>query len=794
MRPDMLGRHAAPLLEKLRPKRSAGVPVSGAVYREIAAGNAARERRAWETAAQAYAAALEMAPELFHIWIQHGHALKESGESDGAVASYARAQALRPESGEPHLHLGHLAKSRGDMHAAAGHYAAALRAEPGCPDALGEIRLLIAKGAATDMRQLDDLLGEGMAIAPIAPIPSAAGASAEEHAIALPCVVFDVSDLIAYFNHARHPSGIQRVQIETLRCALAEEGRDVRICAFHEARDEWIEIPRAQFVELCRLSGGDDVQGWPLHLAKLGIRMATAEPFAFPRGALLVNLGTSWWIPNYFMFVRNTREASDIRYMPFVHDLIPLVRPELCPPLLARDFMAWIISVLDHADFYLVNSLSTKRDLMQVSAYLGRPVAADRIEVVKLDARSPAGPASSSRTGPGLRRIGLQLGDFALIVSTIEPRKNHLLAFEAWAKLIDRHGARRVPRLVCVGNRGWMNEPIHEYLAARPELRSKILILSDVSDEELQDLYRNCLFTLYPSQYEGWGLPVTESLSKGKPALCARNSSIPEAGGSFADYFSPDSRTELIAGIERLAFDAGYRRERARNIVENFRPRSWEDVAHQILASVIAWGEDDMGRDKGPPRVESNRYYPLSRDLAPRLWPGIRATEGLRAGPNWWGQDPWGCWTKAGGGSLRFAVPDARKPHLVYLDLLGMPGTACQLRVDANGREGLEEIVIPPNQRRWLPIEVPGAENADAPITIDLICETFEDLGHRGSGDGRTIAVGVYGFYLCEADDTAGRMALLEAVTLATVDRLSPNRPPADQPSLLAYMEGAALV
>lgn len=791
MQPETLTR-VVPLLGRFKMKRSAGVPVTVDVHARIAAGNAARDQRAWGAAAEAFRAALELDPDLVHIWIQQGHALKEAGDLDGAAVAYRRAGELDPEASDPALHLGHVAKLRGDHAAAVRHYLAAARCEPPSTAALSELRRLAMKGGRMEIDELQYLLRDRVDAPPgrhDGPLSlSADDASSDIAAAVRPCVVFDVSDLLAYFNHARTPSGIQRVQLETLNEALKDADRDVRICAFHEARDEWVELPTSLFAELARLSRSGSDEEWSLCLTRLTVRLTTARPLEFPRGAILVNLGTSWWIPNYFMFVRRAKQEAGIRYVPFVHDLIPLVRSELCPPLLVRDFMAWMVSVLEHADFYLVNSQSTRTDLMKVSAYLGQPVDGSRIEVVTLDAVPDRLDERDSRHVLG--RSGLQREPYVLFVSTIEPRKNHIRAFEAWSRLIERHGARRVPKLVCVGNSGWMNGPIHDYLNGRPDLKAKVLLLSGISDEELDGLYAHCVFTLYPSHYEGWGLPVTESLGHGKVPLCALTSSVPEAGGAFADYFALESAAELVAGVERLAFDNAYRRSREAGIANGFRPRSWQAIAQQIIDRVAHWTTLETSGGGALPQAELGRFYSLSADLAPRLWPGLRSTEGFRSGRNWWGRDPWGCWTKPGGATLQFRVADATKRLRMYVELHGMPHVRCDLRIDANGHEAVEETSLDAGERKWLSFEVAGNAEAQDPVTIDLVCSTFEELGKTLSGgDTRAIAVGVAGFYLCEADDAVGRMALLEAVSLGSVETLSANRPPADCMSLQAFLD-----
>ena len=822
----------APILRGFKFRKSGGVAVTAEVHARIRLGNAARDMGAWPNAAHAYRAALEDAPGLFHVWMQLGHAHKEDGSFAEADAAYGRAQDLAPLDPEPPLHRGHLAKRRGDIRGAARAYLAAARSDPRSTAAVTELGALLSKGVDINMAELiqfvqsepDDSAGFPNLRGPDGDAPTggepmlAAGRSFDPGAasnddrtttgVVRPCLVFDISDLLAYFGNARMPTGIQRVQIETLSQALTLPDVDVRICGFLEARDEWVELPHDLFDDLCRLSRSGHQDDWARCFARVTIHLSVGAVFVFPHAAFLINLGTSWWIPNYFMFVRRAKRESGIRYVPFVHDLIPLIRGDLCPPLLVQDYTAWAVSVLDHADFYLVNSQSTKRDLIAVSTYLDRPIASDKIEVVPLDAVYQTGDAP--RQHPAiLRRHGLRPSSFVLLVSTIEPRKNHLMAFEAWTTALRQMGHRKMPTLVCVGNPGWMNEPVYGHLTAHPDLQAKVVILSHLTDEDLADLYRTCLFTLYPSHYEGWGLPVTEALSHGKVPLCSRTSSLPEAGGVFADYFDLDSPPDLARSLDRLIFDADYRRARERRIAADFAPRSWRAIARQIVACMARWSPTDPDDTTdgmidalavapaggvGLPVAQPGRYHSLSRNLAPRFWPGLRSTEALRAGWNWWGRDLWGCWTKPGGGTLGFAVEPPCRTYRLYLQVLSMPHTACSFAISVNGIDDLAVGVLAPDERRWICIDVPGSAVTDGTIEIEVASSTFEDLGETTTGgDSRLISIGVCGFYLCDIDDTAARLALVEAIALGTVDALSVNHPPAVFPSLATYLENPCL-
>jgi tetratricopeptide (TPR) repeat protein len=232
----------------LKLHRSAGVPVTASVHRLLVQANDARD-----------------APDLAHIHTQHGHALKEQGELIAARAAYLRAQALRPDTAEPHLHLGHLHKMEGDVAAAARSYLSAARIDPEHPDALLELSDLAALGADVNLADLMSLLRlrelgtrsadtwDWLSTSPEAAHDDAPGQT-EDNASAGPALVFDVSDLISYFRNARLPTGIQRVQIETIASALRSKSRAVQVCVFAEQRDEWVEIAPDAFLDLCRLS------------------------------------------------------------------------------------------------------------------------------------------------------------------------------------------------------------------------------------------------------------------------------------------------------------------------------------------------------------------------------------------------------------------------------------------------------------------------------------------------------------------------------------------------------------
>jgi glycosyltransferase involved in cell wall biosynthesis/Tfp pilus assembly protein PilF len=619
--------------------------------REFWLGDQARDRCLWQEAAGHYEKALAIQPERAALWVQYGHALKETGDLAAGEHAYRKAIALAPDVADTYLQLGHALKLQGRIAEAAAAYRKAAGLAPGVADIhwqLGHVLELqghMAEAAQAYRKTLDlapDVAGthlqlghalkaqgrkeeavaaylDALALAPglhaallelyhLGWIYSGIDGSAITRARRMPrrappvappreaaasasCVVFDVSDLVQYFLHARAPTGIQRVVLAVVASLLRRPARDfdLGVACLAAGCDRWVAVPGNVFLRLTDLAvaGGEiDDPAWLSAWGELYFVLAEGERLEFRPGACLVNIGASWWLPDYFRMVRTAKSAG-ARYIPFVHDCIPALAPEHCDGVLARNFMAWLRGVFDHADGFLVNSRATAADLARVARLLARAVpepAVIRFDACGAHLRNGDAVCEEAEI---IARHGLADRDFVLFVSTIESRKNHPLAFDAWLAMIEERGLERTPTLVCVGNPGWQFEAIMRRLHASASLQSRVCVLSNLSDKALGVLYRHCLFTLYPSSHEGWGLPVTESLCHGKVPLIARASSLPEAGGDLAEYFDPACEKDFRDKLIRLIDDAAYRRGREAMIARCAALRDWAQIADDIVAGAL---------------------------------------------------------------------------------------------------------------------------------------------------------------------------------------------------------------
>lgn len=739
-------------------KRSAGVPVTPAVHRTIARANAARDRQDWAEAATRYRQALTQDPTLAHIQVQLGNMEHERGHQADARAAHQAALRLRPGHADAHLQLGHLASDEGDHATAGHHYLAAFTANPALGDAASGLHRALARARGpTRTRLLDALRGATADALPDAPthLPGAGPDAPNPDAI-----VFDVSDLIGYWSHGRLPTGIQRVQIQLITHAHAAP---TALCCFIDGRDDWLGLDPALFHETVALSlasGNREDPAWIAALHRLHLHLALARPFAFPHGSTLVNLGSSWQLANYFLFVREAKRRHAIRYVPFIHDLIPILAPHYFTKPARREVVPWIAGVFAHADHALVNSEATKRDLLQVGQAMDRTLDPGDIAVIRLDAdfRTPnlleLPPAS-------LAQWHLDTEPFVLFVATVEGRKGHATALDAWSALIAQHGPA-IPRLVCVGKRGWLSGPVYRRLED-PALAARVTMLHAVADAELALLYRSCLFTLYPSHYEGWGLPITEALCYGKPVIAANVSSLPEAGGDLALYVEPGDAQALAATAARLIFDTPHRTALAARIQAEFHPRTWADLAAQMQSDLARLGARRTPPVLPHPTAKLGAYHSLARSQALQARSAAASGEPFRHGTGWAPPDGSGSRTRPGGAVLAAHLPPHATPLRIGLLLLGA-ATALDWRIDVRGGPALSGT-LHPHARTWATFTYP----ADAPGELRLhLASEPADPPDDGAHD--DTLVGLAGFFLYPEGDVAAGMRLLEAIALGNLD------------------------
>lgn len=218
-------------------------------------------------------------------------------------------------------------------------------------------------------------------------------------------------------------------------------------------------------------------------------------------------------------------KAKGVKFVPLVHDLIPLNYPEYASPAGARRHMRRVETFAGLANGIIANSNATADDLgPQLSQNLERPGLLCAPLGIDTPIPDPHYP--------------IPTGAYFVCIGTIEPRKNHLLLLNTWRVLAERFGVE-APKLLLIGRRGWENENIVDMLDRCPGLVGLVREYRGLPDKAVASLIQGARALLFPSFAEGYGLPLAEALALGVPAICSDLPALREVGGEAPEYLDP---------------------------------------------------------------------------------------------------------------------------------------------------------------------------------------------------------------------------------------------------------------
>lgn len=340
----------------------------------------------------------------------------------------------------------------------------------------------------------------------------------------------------------------------------------------------------ARLLRMPRLSRWLARTGRPVAMAAVPAPQLTrSKQTLFSPGDVLISVGLDWDHDFYkdFYFLRKEQQ---VRVVTCCYDLIPVIYPQYCVGEVAGIFTSYFLDVADGSDLVLCISKQTEKDLLEILDRTGG--AKPRTHVFPLGDNVPV--ANAEEISPAVREICRE--PFILFVSTIERRKNHEVLYRAYHMLCAEGKRDQLPKLLFVGMQGWGVGDLLKDIELDPLTRDLIVRLNHVTDAELRALYDAAKFCVFPSLYEGWGLPVGEALSLGKAVLCSDRGSLPEVGGDLVHYVDPWSPRAWADEIYRLATDDAWRSEWEEKGNAQYRVRTWAEGAVSVGAALDTLG------------------------------------------------------------------------------------------------------------------------------------------------------------------------------------------------------------
>ncbi|HEX8143152.1 MAG TPA: glycosyltransferase family 1 protein [Pyrinomonadaceae bacterium] len=257
-----------------------------------------------------------------------------------------------------------------------------------------------------------------------------------------------------------------------------------------------------------------------------------------------------------------------------IHDLSLLLHADKHEQRLARRARRRLPLMARSSEMIITATESVKREICEHLR-----VHAERVAVTPYAPRRSFRPIPLERTVEARRRLGVE-DTFILFVGTIEPRKNLLTLVRAFDEIL-RHTPLR-PQLVIAGREGWMTDDLHSFIE-RAGIKDRLLLTGYVREEDLAALYSSCRVCVYPSLYEGFGLPPLEAMACGAPVITSNIQTIVETVAEAARLVAPTDAQALAAAIVELLSDEAEARRLSSAGLQRAAQFSWERTARQTL-------------------------------------------------------------------------------------------------------------------------------------------------------------------------------------------------------------------
>ena len=209
-------------------------------------------------------------------------------------------------------------------------------------------------------------------------------------------------------------------------------------------------------------------------------------------------------------------------------------------------------------------------------------IAPDRVSVTPAAAPSHFKPIEDETELRKIREIYGIERDYILSVSSIQPRKNLIRLIEAYSCLRGSRPEGKLPQLVLVGKRGWLDNETFR-AAQRHSANNDITFTGYVVEKDLPALYSGATCFVYPSFFEGFGLPVLEAMQCGAPVIAGNRTSIPEVVGKAGLLFDPFDTNSLVLALTRMLDDSEYRAALRIQGLERAREFDWKQTARMTL-------------------------------------------------------------------------------------------------------------------------------------------------------------------------------------------------------------------
>lgn len=257
-------------------------------------------------------------------------------------------------------------------------------------------------------------------------------------------------------------------------------------------------------------------------------------------------------------------QQANLKRFRMIHDVIPILENGM--PKSPKDWYYKIYKTINQNDFYLTNSECTRKDVLKYFPFIQK----NHIKTTLLGANSEFYPVKTKNNEK-----------YIFSLCTLGKRKNLIFGIKNFFEFIEKHKIEDL-KLVLGGGvwkkfEGELNTILDKYDP------TKVVLTGYIQENELRNYFSNALCFIYPSLYEGFGLPVLEAMQCGCPVITSNKSSLPEVIGECGIQINPLKDEEMIEALEKMYFNESFRDKCSENGLERAKTFSWEKCASELM-------------------------------------------------------------------------------------------------------------------------------------------------------------------------------------------------------------------
>jgi len=377
-------------------------------------------------------------------------------------------------------------------------------------------------------------------------------------------------DITQYIKN-RLNTGIQRVVKEYLYQAIQHNSLLYVLC-YDNSKKCFSHIPHEEVLLFL-----DDVSSY---IFKKSVKIDIFEKSTHKK--IFFDIDSVWNADLQREFFYAKLKKNDFFIYNFIYDLIPILFPQFMYATTRNNFTPYINAILRYSDFVFFDSYSASHDFTNIQK---KSSLKNKIKKKVIYLGSDFTKLSSTKKHTlSPKYENLLLKKYILFVGTFEPRKNQSLMLDAFDELSQKYPELH---LIFIGKIGWNVERIISRIDTHPLKNKRVLHLQNIDDVTLKSFYESAYIVAYLSHYEGYGLPVVESLLYGNITIVSKNSSMPEVGGKYADYIENDSKEELTFLCEKYVKNSELYSSKKKSIQSDYKSHDWATFYGKISKYLI---------------------------------------------------------------------------------------------------------------------------------------------------------------------------------------------------------------